>query len=233
MNELFSFCDDHFKIFILIWLKLREYYLESKNKSLSLPFVVKKTSNFLKNIRKQCTNIPRFNKIAKLVYILELELVESERFIEKLQHLALIADIFELPAPIQNIIKQIGLDETNDLENNDFSKNINNLFKNIDDVDLEKKINIIDENIQEGTLVNFLKNKKKDEQPKDIKDIKDTKNTKNNKKINEIVTESPTYNFIPTLPVTNYHLRNTSISGIPRYNTFYPTPNPRTQFRRH
>ena len=35
MNELFSFCDDHFKIFILIWLKLRKYYSEAKNKSLT------------------------------------------------------------------------------------------------------------------------------------------------------------------------------------------------------
>ena len=53
MNELFSFCDDHFKIFIMIWLKLREYYLESRNKGISLPFVIKKTLNFL----KQSTNV--------------------------------------------------------------------------------------------------------------------------------------------------------------------------------
>ena len=97
MNELFSFCDDHFKIFILIWLKLREYYTEAIKKKISLPFVIKKTSNFLKNIRKQCSKIQRFRKIAKFVYFLEIELAESERFIDKLQHLALIAEIFELP----------------------------------------------------------------------------------------------------------------------------------------
>ena len=161
MNQFFSLCDDHFKIFVLIWIKLREYYFDTKNKSLSLTFIVKKTSNFLKNIRKQCTKIERFKKIAKFVYFIELELIESERFIEKLQHLALIVDIFELPEPFNSIIKQLGLDEFNNLENNDFSNKINSLFKNIDDADLEKKIDIIEESIQEGTLVNFLKNKEK------------------------------------------------------------------------
>ena len=167
MNELFSFCDDHFKVFILIWLKLREYYSEAKKKTISLPFVIKKSSNFLKNIRKQCTKIPRFKKIAKFVYFLEIELTESERFIDKLQHLALIADIFELPEPISGIIKHLGLDGSDDLENNVFSKKINDLFKNIDDIDLEKKVNIIEDTMQEGTLVNFLKNKKKDDSKKD------------------------------------------------------------------
>jgi len=150
MNELFSFCDDHFKIFILIWLKLREYYLETKNKSISIPFIVKKTSNFLKKIRKKCSKINRFKKIAKFVYFLEIELNKSEQFIDKLQHLALIAEIFELPEPISGIIKQIGLDGSDDLENNVFSKKINDLFKNIDDIDLEKKVNIIEDSIQEG-----------------------------------------------------------------------------------
>ena len=160
MNELFSFCDDHFKIFILIWLKLREYYTEATTKKISLPFVIKKTSNFLKNIRKQCSKIQRFRKIAKFVYFLEIELTESERFIDKLQHLALIAEIFELPEPISGIIKHLGLDDGDDLENNVFSKKINDLFKNIDDIDLEKKVNVIEDTIQEGTLADFLRNKK-------------------------------------------------------------------------
>jgi len=160
MNELFSFCNDHFTLFILIWLKLREYYFEAKNKSISLPFIIKKTSNFLKNIRKQCAKIKRFRKISKFVYFLEIELSESERFIDKLQHLALIAEIFELPESISRIIKTLGLDSEENLENNDFSKKINDLFKNIDDVDLEKKVSIIEDSVQqEGTLVNFLKNK--------------------------------------------------------------------------
>jgi hypothetical protein len=161
MNELFSFCDDHFKIFILIWLKLREYYTEAIKKKISLPFVIKKTSNFLKNIRKQCTKIQRFRKIAKFVYFLEIELTESERFIDKLQHLALIAEIFELPEPISGIIKHLGLDDGDDLENNVFSKKINDHFKNIDDIDLEKKVNVIEDTMQEGTLSDFLKSKSK------------------------------------------------------------------------
>jgi len=215
MNELFSFCDDHFKIFILIWLKLREYYLETKNKSISIPFIVKKTSNFLKKIRKQCSKINRFKKIAKFVYFLEIELNKSEQFIDKLQHLALIAEIFELPEPISGIIKQIGLDGSDDLENNVFSKKINDLFKNIDDIDLEKKVNIIEDSIQEGSLVNFLKNKNQD-----------------NSKI--IVKETPIYNS-PVLPsvapsVKISPMRNISISGIPRIGV---TPNPRTIYRHH
>ena len=216
MNELFSFCDDHFKVFILIWLKLREYYSEANKKSISLPFVIKKSSNFLKNIRKQCTKIPRFKKIAKFVYFLEIELTESERFIDKLQHLALIADIFELPEPISGIIKHLGLDGSDDLENYVFSKKINDLFKNIDDIDLEKKVNIIEDTIQEGTLVNFLKNKKKDNSKKDDSKIPEK--------------ESPIYNTSGITLAKNFSMRNTGISSIPRIGA---TPNPRTQYRHH
>ena len=211
MNELFSFCDDHFKIFILIWLKLREYYTEAINKKISLPFIIKKASNFLKNIRKQCTKIQRFKKIAKFVYFLEIELSESERFIDKLQHLALIAEIFELPEPISGIIKHLGLDEGDDLENNVFSKKINDLFKNIDDIDLEKKVDIIEDTMQEGTLADFLKNKK------------------NIRKEPE-----PAVYYNPSVQIKpqnqNYSHRNTSITRIPRIGV---TPNPRTIYRHH
>jgi len=203
MNELFSFCDDHFKIFILIWLKLREYYTEATNKKISLPFVIKKTSNFLKNIRKQCTKIQRFRKIAKFVYFLEIELAESEKFIDKLQHLALIAEIFELPEPISGIIKHLGLDDGNDLENNVFSKKINDLFNNIDDIDLEKKIDIIEDTMQEGTLAEFIKNKK---EPK------------------------PTVYYNPPVQIQPQSHRNTSMTRIPRIGI---TPNPRTIYRHH
>ena len=201
MNELFSFCDDHFKIFILIWLKLREYYTEATKKKISLPFVIKKTSNFLKNIRKQCTKIQRFRKIAKFVYFLEIELTESERFIDKLQHLALIAEIFELPEPISGIIKHLGLDDGDDLENNVFSKKINELFR--EDIDIEKKIDIIEDTMQEGTLYDFLKNKNKND---------------DKSKFNR--------NIIPE-PVDN---KSVNLSRIPQIRM---TPNPRTIYRHH
>jgi hypothetical protein len=207
MNELFSFCDDHFKIFILIWLKLREYYTEAIKKKISLPFVIKKTSNFLKNIRKQCSKIQRFRKIAKFVYFLEIELTESERFIDKLQHLALIAEIFELPEPISGIIKHLGLDEGDDLENNVFSKKINDLFKNIDDIDLEKKVDIIEDTMQEGTLADFLRNKK------------------NIRKEPE-----PAVYYNPPMQIQPQNHRNTGITRIPRIGV---TPNPRTIYRHH
>lgn len=211
MNELFSFCDDHFKIFILIWLKLREYYTEAITKKISLPFVIKKTSNFLKNIRKQCSKIQRFRKIAKFVYFLEIELTESERFIDKLQHLALIAEIFELPEPISSIIKHLGIDEGDDLENNVFSKKINDLFKNIDDIDLEKKIDIIEDTMQEGTLADFLKKKK------NLR--KEPESTVYNNPPVQIQSQSQ-----------NYSYRNIGITRIPRIGV---TPNPRTIYRHH
>jgi hypothetical protein len=209
MNELFSFCDDHFKIFILIWLKLREYYFEAKDKSISIPFIINKTSNFLKKIRQQCKKIYRFKKVAKFVHFLELELAESERFIEKLQHFALIADIFELPEPFASIIKNIGLDSGDALENNLFSKKINDIFKNIDDIDLEKKIDIIEDSIQEeGTLINFLKKKsEKEPEPIIIKDI-----------------PKPIYN----IPIQSF--KSTNITRIPRIGA---TPNPRSIYRHH
>ena len=204
MNELFSFCDDHFKIFILIWLKLREYYFEAKNKPLTIPFIFNKTSNFLKKMRKQCKKIQRFKKVASFVNFLELQLAENEQFIEKLQQFALIADIFELPEPFASIIKNIGLSSEDGLENNLFSKKINDIFKDIDDIDLEKKIDIIEESIQEeGTLVNFLKNKK-----------------------SVIVPEPIIKKDIPT-PV---YFKSTNIRPIPRIGA---TPNPRTLYRHH
>lgn len=221
MNELFSFCDDHFKIFILIWLKLREYYTEATKKKISLPFVIKKTSNFLKNIRKQCSKIQRFRKIAKFVYFLEIELTESERFIDKLQHLALIAEIFELPEPISGIIKHLGLDDGDDLENNVFSKKINDLFKNIDDIDLEKKVNVIEDTIQEGTLADFLKNNK-------------NSGSKNGYSKNIRKESEPTVYYNPPVQIQqqsqNYSHRNTGITRIPRIGI---TPNPRTIYRHH
>jgi len=211
MNELFSFCDDHFTLFILIWLKLREYYFEAKNKSISLPFIIKKTSNFLKKIRKQCTKIKRFRKISKFIYYLEIELSESERFVDKLQHLALIAEIFELPEPISAIIKNLGLDSEDNLENNVFSKKINDLFKNIDDIDLEKKVDIIENSVQqEGTLVNFLKNKN------------------NHPSQSQKIAPNPLPVYNP--PIIRQTFRNTHISGIPRIGA---TPNPRTLYRLH
>jgi len=211
MNELFSFCDDHFTLFILIWLKLREYYFEAKNKSISLPFIIKKTSNFLKKIRKQCTKIKRFRKISKFIYYLEIELSESERFVDKLQHLALIAEIFELPEPISAIIKNLGLDSEDNLENNVFSKKINDLFKNIDDIDLEKKVDIIENSVQqEGTLVNFLKNKN------------------NPPSQSQKIAPNPLPVYNP--PIIRQTFRNTHISGIPRIGA---TPNPRTLYRLH
>jgi hypothetical protein len=216
MNELFSFCDDHFKIFILIWLKLREYYTESKSKKISLPFVIKKTSNFLKNIRRQCSKIQRFRKIAKFVYFLEIELTESERFIDKLQHLALIAEIFELPEPISGIVKHLGLDSGDDLENNVFSKKINDLFKNIDDVDLEKKVNVIEDTIQEGTLANFLKSK--------------NNNQNNYQKNIKKDSEHAAYYNPPVKMIPQMQMRNTNITSITRIGI---TPNPRTIYRHH
>jgi hypothetical protein len=214
MNELFSICDDHFKIFIIIWLKLRDFYLESKNKGISIPFVVKKTLNFLKKIRKQCTKIKRFRKIAKFVYFLEIELVESDKFIDKLQHFAILAEIFDLPEPIKDILKNIGLNAEEDFENNLFSKKINDLFKNIDDIDLEKKVNIIDDTIQEeGTLVNFLKNKSQDEPI-----------------IKKIIPQPVLVDNSPIQLNNIYNLKSTNISRIPRIGV---TPNPRTLYRHH
>ena len=214
MNELFSFCDDHFKIFILIWLKLREYYFEAKEKPISIPFIVDKTSNFLKRMKKQCKSINRFKKIAKFVHFLELELAQSEQFIQKLQHIALMSEIFELPEPITTIIKNIGLDSGDALENNVFAKKINNIFKDIDDIDLEKKIDIIEESIQEGTLLNFLKKK--------------SENESKNEPIQKIEPIQPIQTKIYNNPVI--HLKNTNIRPIPRIGA---TPNPRTVYRHH
>jgi hypothetical protein len=140
-------------------------------------------------------------------------LSESERFIDKLQHVALIAEIFELPEPISAIIKTLGLDSGDNLENNDFSKKINELFKNIDDIDLEKKVDIIENSVQqEGTLVNFLKNK----------------NDPPSKSQSQKIAPNPQPVYNP--PIIRQTFKNTHISGIPRMGA---TPNPRTLYRLH
>jgi hypothetical protein len=220
MNELFLFLDDHFKIFILIWLKLREYYLESKNKGITLPFIVKKTLNFLKKMRVQCKNIKRFRKIAKFVYYLELELVESEKFIDKLQHFAIAAEIFGLPEPITNILNNLGLNSSDDIENSLFTKKINDLFKDIDEIDLEKKVDILDDNLQEeGTLINFLKNKKLNNFEIKLKPQNENPPEPQN---------PPEPKLVYNIPVSSF--KSTNISRIPRYGA---TPNPRTIYRHH
>lgn len=220
MNELFLFLDDHFKIFILIWLKLREYYLESKNKEMTLPFIIKKTLKFLKKIRKQCKNMKRFRKIAKFIYYIEIELIESENFIDKLQHFAIAAEIFDLPEPIKKIFNNLGLNSSDDIENNLFTKKINDLFKDIDEIDLEKKVNILDDNLQEeGTLINFLKNKKSNNSEIKLKPQNENPPKPKNPPEPKLVYNSPVFLFKPT-----------NISRIPRYGA---TPNSRTIYRHH
>ena len=241
-KELFKYCDDYFKIFIIIWIKLREFYIESQNKNFSLPTTVKKTTNFLKNIRKQCTKIERFKKIVKYINFLEQELIESNKFIDKLQHIALMAQIFDLPEPINNLINNLGL---NQIENNDFAKQINDLFENIDEIDkidLKKNINIIDESIQEGTLVNFLKNKQSIPVPVSKSNYKkDYKNSTNSTNSTSYFSPEFKYSSKPESRLSydfksEFHpdfraqnMKNININPIPRF----ATPNPRTQYRYH
>ena len=209
MEEFFKNSDDYLKILLVTWLKIKDLYLDPKNKSIPLNTRVDNFIKASKIIRKQCKKSHKARKYYHILKYLENEGKSSKEILSKVANLATVAKILDLPGPINQIIDDFGL---NNIEENELAKALNDMFDNIDEKDLKPKLDAIDEKllidkteetIQEGTLVNFIKNRTKNqgiptpiqnsEKILENRNIKLQFDTKNLKTIpeNEVTIENP------------------------------------------
>jgi len=150
ISELIKNSDDYFKIAVAVWLKLREIYFDTTSK-IPLNKKIEKFIKASKVIRKQCKNVGKAQKLAYILKMIEEELQSGKQMVEKLAKISTIVKIFDLPEPIMMLIDKLGLDNIRD-KDDDFADLINELFAGDE---------IIKDNqeLQEGTLVNFAKKK--------------------------------------------------------------------------
>lgn len=242
LNRLLKEGDDYAKIFILVWFKVRDLFLDpydssksSIEKNISLKTRIKKTLKFIRSIKKQCSKINKFHNIINFLTFVENELISGKNFVEKLSQLSIIAQLFDLPQPINDLINILGL---NNDESNKFSKEINDLFENIDDEDIKSNLHSMEKSIDEGTLANFIKNKENtntsSQEPKKI-------NLKFSNEESSIIEKKeipkPIQKEQPAKP--NNNIQILTYKDLNRRNNmnFYSrrqyTPNPRTSYRNY
>jgi len=250
LKNILQNSDDYAKILIVVWLKIRDIYLDpydSSNSSIqskiSINTRIKKALKFIRTIKKQCIKLNRCSKLINILSFLEVELTNSKNFLEKITQITTIAQMFDIPKPLNDLIDILGLNQAAD---NDFAKEINNMFENIDDIDLQQNLNKIDETLNEGTLANFLKNKDKildDEVISAIENPLEKRNVKinfnNSKKTTpepkkttpepKKTTPEPKKTFTPSIKTPLYNPKSLNISPIHHL----ATPNPRTAYRKH
>lgn len=257
LKNILQNSDDYAKILIVVWLKIRDIYLDpydSSNSSIpskiSLNTRLKKAQKFIKAIKKQCIKLNRCNKLINLLTYLEIELSQGRSFIEKLTQISTIAQMFDIPKPINDLIDILGL---NQAEDNDFAKEINNMFDDIDEIDLQKNLTKIDETLNEGTLANFIKNKDKIIDNDIISSLQDSndilenrnvklnfgKNKKNEKTKQPEKPKEKNINITQNNPTTKTNITQNipapKFIPYPRHqpNSYNPlTPNPRSILRR-
>lgn len=161
MENIIKNSDDYVKILIITWLKIRDLYLDPKNKSVALNKKIEMLIKASKTIRKQCKKTRKGHSFYYILKFLENEFTSGKKFLTKISHLSLAAKMFELPKPVNQLIDDLGL---NNIEDDEFAQAINSMLDDMDENDfkalkdnneLEKTL----ENIQEGTLVKFMKNK--------------------------------------------------------------------------
>lgn len=146
--------DEYAKILIIIWLKLRDIYLEQKsNEKVSLNKRVESLRKFCRTIRKRCQKANKLPKFSKFLKSIEVECQNSKEMLYKLSNITAIMRMFDIPKPIEDLIDTIGLGNP---EDNEFANVINELFE--ENIELNK---IDEQQIEEGTLVNYV-NKKYD-----------------------------------------------------------------------
>lgn len=202
--------DDYIKIFIIIWIKIREIYLDdSKNNKVTLHKRMQSLSNFCNVIRRRCEKTGKLTKLTKLLRYIENECKNNKEKIDKLHNITALLKMFDLPKPVSDLIDNLGL--SNPVEN-DFADVINGLFEediNINDVIEETKVEEIkEENIpnkpDEKLEVSELQNKNIIIIPKIINQQIETTKTLENTIKNEIYQQ-------PRKPDINnfYNYRNT------------------------
>ncbi len=144
--------DEYAKILIIIWLKLRDIYLEEKsNEKVSLNKRVESLRKFCRTIRKRCQKANKLPKFSRFLKSIEVECQNSKEMLYKLSNITSIMRMFDIPKPIEDLIDTIGLGNP---EDNEFANVINELFE--ENIELNK---IDEQQIEEGTLVNYVNRK--------------------------------------------------------------------------
>jgi len=161
MENIIKNSDDYVKILIITWLKIRDMYLDPKNKSVALNKKIEMLIKASKTIRKQCKKTKKGHAFYYVLKFLENEFTSGKKFLTKISHLSLAAKMFELPKPVNQLIDELGL---NNIEDDEFAQAINSMLDDMDENDFKalkesKELEKTIENIQEGTLVKFMKNK--------------------------------------------------------------------------
>lgn len=226
--------DEYAKILIIVWMKLREIYLESgKDDKVSLNKRVESLRKFCRTIRKRCEKARKLPKLIKFLAKIENECRNGKETIDKLSHVSAIMKMFDLPKPVTNLMDSLGL---GNIEDNEFASVINELFE--ENIDLNK---IDDGNVEEGTLVDYINRKydktlpekayhKNTDEPRTVTFQKHTSNIPEKPKqvsFNQPIqnfNSYPTKNNVLTTPIRNqYHVPtndlNTPIVQTPQRPT--------------
>jgi len=154
IKKIFKGSDEYAKIFIVIWLKLREICLEPSSKDpVSLNKRVESLRKFCRTIRKKCEKARKLPNLARFLRKIEKECKNNKESIDKLSHVSVILRMLDLPKPLTDIMDSLGLGL---MEDNEFANVINELFE--ENVELDK---IDDQQVEEGTLIDYI-NKKYD-----------------------------------------------------------------------
>lgn len=154
IKKIFKGSDEYAKIFIIIWLKLREICLEPSSKDpVSLNKRVESLRKFCRTIRKKCEKARKLPNLAGFLRKIEKECKNNKESIDKLSHVSVILRMLDLPKPLTDLMDSLGLGL---MEDNEFANVINELFE--ENVELKK---IDDHQVEEGTLIDYI-NKKYD-----------------------------------------------------------------------
>ena len=146
--------DEYIKIFIIIWIKIREIYLDyNKNDKVSLHKRIDSLSNFCRVIRKRAEKTPKLASLSKFLKFIEMECKTNREKIDKLYNITALLKMFDLPKPVNDVIDSLGLNSGDD---NEFANVINELFE--EDINFKK---LEGTNNEEGTLFEYI-NKKYD-----------------------------------------------------------------------
>jgi len=165
MQMLLKSSDEYAKILIIVWMKLREIYLESDKKDkVSLNKRIDSLIKFCRTVRKRCERVRKLPKLSKYLRTIEYKFRDGKETIDKISGITAILRMLDLPKPVNNLIDSLGL---GNMEDNEFANVINELFE--ENGALEQLQSIDDHNNEEGTLVDYINKKYNKNIKKDIK----------------------------------------------------------------
>lgn len=222
MHSLLKNSDEYAKILIIVWMKLREIYLESsKNDNVSLNKRIQSLEKFCRTIRKRCDSAKKLPKLSRFLARIEHKCANGKETLEKLSSITTMLRMFDLPKPVNNLIDSLGLGS---MEDNEFANVINELFEENDELHHLKEI---DDNNEEGTLVDYINRKYEKSHSKKLekKFVKVDKKNKNQplliEKLAENHKERETNNVVEKIPLPDNPLLKTA-------NLYKPSNIPKT-----